>query len=121
MTANLFDYRPGGPVDIVLSALFAHHLDDDEVVRFLRWMEATARLGWFVSDLHRHTVPWHVFRAWSRLAGWHRFVQHDGPVSIARAFTRADWQGLVAQAGLPPDSVEIAWHAPFRLCVGRLR
>ena len=38
--------------------------------------------------------------AGARLAGWHRFVQHDGPLSIARAFSRDDWQRLLDEAGV---------------------
>ncbi|WP_189051101.1 methyltransferase domain-containing protein [Aliidongia dinghuensis] len=121
ITTDLFDYRPDKPIDLVVSSLFTHHLNDDQVVRFLNWMEATARLGWFVNDLHRHPLPYHVFRHWSRLAGWHRFVRHDGPVSITRAFVRADWQRLLARADVPEGAAEISWHVPFRLCVGRAR
>ena len=121
VTADLFAWSPTAPVDLVISSLFAHHLDDDGVVRFLRVMERTARLGWFVNDLHRHAVAFAAFRAWSRLAGWHRFVRHDGPVSIGRAFRRADWDALLARAGIPDGAARIGWHMPFRLCVSRLR
>lgn len=121
VTANLFDYRPAQPPDLVISSLFAHHLDDAGVVGFLGWMERTARLGWFVNDLHRNPLPYHVFRVVSRLMRWHRFVQHDGPVSIARAFVRADWQARLAEAAIPPGAAEIAWRTPFRLCVTRLK
>ena len=121
VTADLFAWTPGEKVDLVISSLFAHHLDDAGVVRFLGVMEATARLGWFVNDLHRHPVPRAVFRAWSRLAGWHRFVRHDGPISIGRAFRRPDWETLLARAGIPDGAARITWHMPFRLCVSRLR
>ena len=119
ITTDLFDYRPDQPVDIVLSSLFTHHLTDDQVVRFVQWMEATAQVGWFVNDLHRHPLPYYVFRLWSRLARWHRFVQNDGPVSITRAFVADDWRRLLARAGIPEGSAEVTWHMPFRLCVGR--
>jgi SAM-dependent methyltransferase len=80
------------PVDVILSALFAHHLDDATLPRFLRWMEGTARLGWFVNDLHRHWLPREVVRHASRALRMHEFVRHDGPVSITCGFTRAAWQ-----------------------------
>jgi SAM-dependent methyltransferase len=121
ITQNLFDYKPAGGIDLIVSSQFTHHLDDDGLVRFLAFMEKTARLGWFVNDLHRHWLPYHFFKAWSRLAGWHRFVQHDGPVSITRAFVAADWRRLIERAGLSPDWVEVKWFVPFRLCVSRLR
>ena len=121
VTADLFDWVSGGPVDVVVSSLFAHHLDDPALTRFLAWMETTAGCGWFVNDLHRHVFPWHVFRLWSLLAGWHRFVRHDGPVSIARAFTAADWRRLLGAAGIPAGTAEIVWRMPFRLCVSRVK
>ena len=119
VSADIFDYRPEQPPHVVLSSLFTHHLDDAGVVRFLAWMEAHATLGWFVSDLQRHWLPYHGFRLISRAAGWHRFVQHDGPVSFGRAFSRADWQRLLAAAGLPDGAARVAWWVPFRLCVTR--
>ena len=109
-----------GQFDVVLSSLFTHHLPDAEVVRFLVAMEARTRLGWFVNDLHRHAVAYHGFRVLSTLAGWHRFVRHDGPISVARAFRRAEWQALLEQAGLA-GVAEVRWHVPFRYCVGRLK
>jgi SAM-dependent methyltransferase len=121
VTADLFEWVPQGPVDLVISSLFAHHLDDAALVRFLAWMEGTAQVGWFVNDLHRHVLPWMVFRPWSRLAGWHRFVRHDGPVSITRAFTEADWRALLDEAGIPAGAADIAWRMPFRLCVSRVK
>jgi SAM-dependent methyltransferase len=109
------------PVDLVVSSLFCHHLDDAALLAFLRWMERRAAIGWFVNDLHRHPLPHAVFRAWSRAAGWHRFVRHDGPVSITRAFVAADWRAALRQGGLPDHTASIRWHMPFRLCVSRVR
>ena len=116
-TADVFAL-PERPVDIVVSSIFAHHLADEDLVRFLRWMQGRARLGWFVNDLHRHAVPYLFLRGLFALAPFHRFVVHDGPVSVARAFTRADWEGLIAAAAIQRSAVEVRWHAPFRWGVG---
>lgn len=115
-TAN-FERRP----DFIVSSLVAHHLDDEQVVALLRWMEATAGKGWFVNDLHRHAIAYHGFRALSTAMRWHRFVRHDGPLSVARAFKRSDWERLIARAGLNRGAISLRWHLPFRLCVGRVR
>jgi SAM-dependent methyltransferase len=109
------------PPDVVISSLFAHHLDDDELVRFLAWSEANARIGWLVNDLHRHWFAYYGFALLSRVMGWHRFVRHDGPVSIARAFEARDWRRLLAAARIPPGAARIVWRFPFRLCVERVR
>ena len=117
-TGDVLAADPQPAPDYIISSLFTHHLDDAHVVQFLRWMERHARHGWFINDLHRHPLPFHGFRLLARTMRWHRFVQHDGPVSIARAFNRAEWQRLLAEAGVPG---QVRWVFPFRLCVGRLR
>lgn len=119
VTGNLFDLPPG-ETDVVVSSLFTHHLTDAQVVDFLAWMEARARRGWFVNDLHRHPVAFHGFRALSAAAGWHRFVRHDGPISVARSFRRRDWDALLRRAGLAGVAT-VRWRMPFRLCVSRVR
>jgi len=121
VTADCFEYPTDGGIDLIVSSLFCHHLDDAELVRFLAWMESTATLGWFVNDLHRHAISYYGFVAWSRLAHWHRFVRHDGPVSIRRAFVTADWRRYLTSARLASDTIEIAWWIPFRLCLSRVK
>ena len=121
VTANVFGYRPPGPIDVVISSLFTHHLDDAALIRFVAWMEASATVGWFVNDLHRHPLPYHVFGATARALRYHHFVQHDGPISIARAFVTSDWRRVLAAAGVAPGAAEVSWRFPFRLCVTRVR
>jgi SAM-dependent methyltransferase len=118
-TGELFAYRPAESVDFIVSALFAHHLSEAELVRFLRWMEATAARGWFVNDLRRSRISYQGFAVLARAARWHRFVRHDGPLSIARSFREADWERLLCGANLPRAQVVIRRRFPFRLCVGR--
>ena len=45
VTGDALEYRPEKPMDIVVSSLMAHHLEDEEIVALLRWMEATAQSG----------------------------------------------------------------------------
>jgi hypothetical protein len=49
----------------------------------------------------------------------HPFVQHDGPVSIARSFVPEDWQRMCAAAGLDANDIAIRAFAPAHLCVAR--
>jgi 2-polyprenyl-3-methyl-5-hydroxy-6-metoxy-1,4-benzoquinol methylase len=103
--------------DFIVSALVTHHMDDDGVVAFLRWMERTARRGWFINDLHRNWFAYHGFALLSTVARWHPFVRHDGPLSVARAFRKRDWARLLARAGV--TEAKVVWRFPFRLCVER--
>jgi len=105
--------------DFIVSSQFTHHLDDAMVVRFIAWMEAQARRGWFIGDLHRHWLPFYGFGVLAWAARWHRFVLSDGRISIARAFVPQDWHRLLRAAGFAEGDAEVTWHVPFRLCVAR--
>lgn len=110
-----------GDIDVVVCSLLTHHLTNPQIVQFLRWMEHTTRLGWFINDLHRQPVPYYLFRLMTRFTNWHPFVKYDGPVSIRRSFVEADWKSLCAAAELDPSTVSIREHRPARLCVGRIK
>jgi hypothetical protein len=103
----------------VVSSLFTHHLAEADVIRFLQWMERHTELGWFINDLSRGAISYYSFRIFSKLAGLHNFVRHDGPVSIARSFVREDWRRMCAVAGLGDREVVIKGFKPARLCVAR--
>lgn len=117
--ADVFVYEMARPVDVVLSSLFTHHLRDEELVRFIEWMEKRAAVGWFINDLSRAPIPYHLFGWFAKIARLHPFVQHDGPVSFLRAFVREDWRRLCEAAGLMADQFEILAYKPARLCVSR--
>lgn len=117
VTADVFDHD--GAPDVIVSSLFAHHLDDEKLVRFLALMDRRARIGWLVNDLERHPVSWGGFAVLAALMRWHRFVRHDGPVSIRRAFSPEDWRGYLTRAEV--RGAEVRRRFPFRLCVAKLR
>jgi len=121
IVGNALSDNVAGDIDVVICSLLTHHLTNPQIVHFLRWMEQTARCGWFINDLHRQPVPYHLFRLWARFTNWHPFVKYDGPVSIRRSFVMEDWQSLCAAAGLDPATVSIKEYRPARLCVGRIK
>lgn len=114
ITSDLFDLPADRRFDVVTCSLFAHHLEDPALVRFLRWLPRHAVRRWLILDLHRHRIPWAAVWAGTRLMRMHPMVTHDGPVSVMRGFTRDDWTRLLAEAGVP---AEIRWVVPFRWAV----
>ncbi len=119
ITSDIFAFAPDRPIHLVISTIFTHHLDDPSLIRFLRWMEQYAELGWFINDLSRARIPYHLLRIFAKVARLHPFVQHDGPVSIARSFIPEDWRQLCAVAGLGEGAVAVQPFKPARLCVAR--
>jgi 2-polyprenyl-3-methyl-5-hydroxy-6-metoxy-1,4-benzoquinol methylase len=114
ITADLFDLPVERRFDVVVCNLFAHHLDDPTMVKFLRWLPRHAVRNWLILDLHRHWITWSAVWAGTRLMRMHPMVIHDGPISVNRAFKREELQRLVAEAGV---DAEIRWVLPFRWAV----
>jgi 2-polyprenyl-3-methyl-5-hydroxy-6-metoxy-1,4-benzoquinol methylase len=121
------DYRVGdyrdqvGPWDFIISSQVAHHMTHDQLMTFLRHMEAEARRGWLVCDLHRHRVAYWGFPLLARLLRVHRITREDGRLSIARSFRRDDWEVALHEAGVAAGEARIVRRFAFRLCVERLR
>lgn len=121
------EYRTGDyaaqptPFDFVVSSLVAHHMTDDQLTAFIRYMEDQALCGWLINDLHRHRFAYYGFPWLARLLGAHRIVREDGQLSIARSFRPAEWRAILAGAGVPEGAARIVRRFPFRLCVERLR
>ena len=120
------DYRTGDYADLagegwdcVISSLVAHHMTREQLVAFLRFMEAEARAGWLVNDLHRHGF---AYTGWPLLAGlmrWHSIVRHDGHLSKPRSNRPPEWPPVLAAAG--GNGARVFRAFPFRLCVEKLR
>ena len=120
------DYRTGDYADLagegfdcILSSLVAHHMSREQLVAFLRFMEAETRVGWFVNDLHRHGFAYYGYPVLARIAGWHDIVKHDGRMSIARSYRPEEWPSMLSEASIAEAEVNRVF--PFRLCVERLK
>lgn len=108
-----------GPFDFIVSSLVAHHMTQEQLVAFLRFMERKAAKGWLVNDLHRHRFAHWGFPILAQIFDWHRIVRHDGTLSIARSYRPSEWPPILAEAGI--SQARITRNFPFRLCVERLR
>jgi 2-polyprenyl-3-methyl-5-hydroxy-6-metoxy-1,4-benzoquinol methylase len=120
------DYRSGDYAslagegwDVVISSLVAHHMSHDQLIVFLRFMEAEAKTGWMINDLHRHAFAYLGYPLLATLMRWHPIVRHDGRLSIARSYRPAEWGPILTEAGVP--SAHVIRRFPFRLCVEQIR
>lgn len=109
----------GEPWHVVISSLVAHHMTHAQLVDFVRFMDAHARAGWLVNDLHRHRFAHAGFPLLATLFGWHPIVRHDGTLSIARSYRPGEWPAILEGAGVRNARVYRVF--PFRLCVEKLK
>jgi 2-polyprenyl-3-methyl-5-hydroxy-6-metoxy-1,4-benzoquinol methylase len=117
-TCDVFSYDPAEPPDFIVSSQLTHHFSDQDVVKFLTWLETYSLYGWHIADLHRHVLAYHGFPILAGLIGWHPIVRSDGTISIARSFRRREWQAYLDKAGV---QAKMSWHMAFRLCVSRVK
>ncbi|PZU12025.1 methyltransferase domain-containing protein [Sphingomonas sp.] len=111
----------GEGFDFVISNFVAHHMADDQLIAFLRFMEAEARIGWLVNDIRRSAFAHATYPWLARAMRWHRIVREDGTLSIARGWREAEWPPYLAAAGGHAATARIVRRFPFRLCVERTR
>lgn len=98
--------------DIICGTLFFHHFDDDALVHLLPQLVRQARLGVLINDIHRHWLAYYSIRWLTRWFSSSSMVRFDAPLSVSRAFTRADWEVILRRAGL--SQYHIAWRWAFR-------
>lgn len=101
--------------DIIFSSLFCHHFTDEQLVNQLQWMQQHATVGFFINDLHRHSLAFYSIRFITRLFSKSYLVKNDAPLSVRRGFIKEDWKTLLQQAGI--TNYDISWQWAFRWLV----
>ena len=96
--------------DIVLSTLFLHHLNEDEIHALLNTVTTKAKLGVVINDLHRSSMAYGLFKLLGLVISNHMIVQ-DGLTSILRAFKRKEIEQISSQLNL---NSKISWKWAFR-------
>jgi SAM-dependent methyltransferase len=101
--AFALDY-PDRAFDVAVSSLAFHHFGP----------------GLIVNDLLRDSLACGLIWAVTRLVGAHRLTRHDAPLSVLRAYTRAEYRQMAREAGLshctarivPMYRVVLVAHSP---------
>jgi 2-polyprenyl-3-methyl-5-hydroxy-6-metoxy-1,4-benzoquinol methylase len=101
--------------DIIFTSLFCHHFTDEELIKILKWMKANCTLGFFINDLHRHPVAYHLIKHLTRLFSKSYMVKNDAPLSVLRGFKKHEWKRILQQAGI--KNYTIKWKWAFRYLI----
>ena len=98
--------------DIIFSSLFCHHFSEADLTVMLNWMKDNCTKGFFINDLHRHPLAYYSIKFITRLFSRSYLVKNDAPLSVARGFTKKEWQHIFKTAGI--QQYTLSWQWAFR-------
>lgn len=107
-STTVFPQKP----DIIFSSLFCHHFTEDELRFQFTWMKNNSTLGFFVNDLHRHTLAYYSIKLLTRLFSKSYLVKNDAPLSVKRGFKREEIMQICERSSI--STYELKWMWAFR-------
>lgn len=113
VTANILsDQFKSQDFDIVCLNTFCHHFCDADLIRLLRQLKNQTSTAIVINDLHRHWLAYFSIKWISRFLHFSYLAQHDGPLSVLRAFRKKEIMDLINKAHF--DRYRICWRWAFR-------
>lgn len=101
--------------DIIISSLFCHHLNDEELVFYLNIIKKNAQIGFVINDLQRHPFAYYSIKWLTKLFSKSYLVKNDAPLSVLRGFSREEWLFYLKEAGV--KTAILKWKWAFRWLV----
>ncbi|MFK7790120.1 MAG: methyltransferase domain-containing protein, partial [Phycisphaeraceae bacterium] len=93
--------------DAVVNSLFLHHLEDQQIVAFLRRLQDAQHV--VISDLVRSRRAYATTWLGVRLLSRSQVVHVDGPLSVRAALTKNEMCELAGQGGLTGATIQSSW------------
>jgi len=103
--------------DIIFSSLFCHHFRDEELITMMQWMKANSKLGFFINDLHRHSVAYYFIKLATKLFSRSYLVKNDAPLSVLRGFKKIEWENILDRSGITNYSLKWKWAFRYLIVV----
>jgi 2-polyprenyl-3-methyl-5-hydroxy-6-metoxy-1,4-benzoquinol methylase len=101
--------------DVVYCTLFAHHLDELDVVRLLEGMALRSRQLILVDDLIRSRLGFGLAWVGTRLLSRSWVVHTDGPLSVRGALKPDEMMAIAKRAGLENAQIKRSWPERYLL------
>ncbi|MDF2530091.1 MAG: SAM-dependent methyltransferase [Gammaproteobacteria bacterium] len=98
--------------DIITMNSFCHHLNNSEMIKALVQLSRQARVAIIINDLQRHRISYYAIKWLAKCLNFSKLAQHDGPLSVLRAFRKQELVNILKQANIHHYS--ISWRLLFR-------
>lgn len=95
--------------DVVIGTLFFHHFSKEALVQFFKQLRNQVKVGIIINDIHRHPIAYYSIAILTRLFSRSPMVIHDAPLSVVRAFTKAELENIFQEAGYKKYSIHWKW------------
>ena len=84
-------------IDIFISALFCHHLLDNEIENLLLYVSTHTHKGFVINDLHRSFLAYHSIKILTNIFSKSYLVKNDAKLSVLRGFDKAFWEKIIVK------------------------
>jgi hypothetical protein len=102
--------------DLISCSLFAHHLDEKQLLQFAKEALRVSRCAVLINDLVRH--PLHLALVYAGFLFMRCHVSRaDGVASVRRAYVPEEMRRMLGPALSPEQKMEITRHYLFRMGV----
>lgn len=98
--------------DIIITSLFCHHLNDEELAALFAWGTTHAKVGFIMNDLHRNPFAYYGITLLTKLFSKSYLVKNDAKLSVLRGFSKRELLNL-----LQPFRFQLKWKWAFRWLV----
>lgn len=116
--ANIFsDEFRQQQFDVITATLVLHHFREGELVTLLKQFQSQTRVGIVINDLHRHPLAYYSILLLTKLFSRSAMVQFDAPLSVARAFSKAEWVALLRASGITKYTLRWRWAFRWQLLI----
>ncbi|WP_397299752.1 methyltransferase domain-containing protein [Nonlabens ulvanivorans] len=99
--------------DILISTLTMHHFDDIEIIDFLKKFKEITTYSIIINDLHRSRTAFILFQLVCLIFIRNEISKHDGLISIASGFKRADLKRYAKLVPFKNDLIQWKWSFRF--------
>lgn len=98
--------------DVIICTLFTHHFHENDLSPIFSQFKKQTKLGVVINDLHRHWLAYYAIKLLTQLFSKSPMVKYDGPLSVKRAFKKAELRQILQNAQI--TSFDLRWQWAFR-------
>jgi 2-polyprenyl-3-methyl-5-hydroxy-6-metoxy-1,4-benzoquinol methylase len=103
--------------DVVVGTLFYHHFDNDQLSSFFQNLRYQAKKGIIINDIHRHALAYYSIKLLTTLFSKSSMVRFDAPLSVLRAFKKAELAKILRNAGIQDFRLQWKWAFRWRVII----